>query len=152
MRRTVRVPIACHFPSTCTASAHVIPHHEGDETRRAAGLTAAGTLVHPALCRQRITRDHVGPFSGNERAPYGRTALGSAVSRAAHSDAVPNQSSSACPSARRRRLGGRDLRKAQHHSVRSWPPPKWCQAAPTASIHNHDTNHMNTAVFRAVPD
>lgn len=84
MRCTVSVVIASHLPSMCTATAHVIAHHRGDETRRAAGLTAAWTLAHATLSRQRITPDHVGACSVNELAPCRRTALGSLVSRAAY--------------------------------------------------------------------
>jgi hypothetical protein len=133
MRWTVRVVIAPHLPSTCTTTAHVIPHHGREKTRRAAGLTAAWTLVHPAVCRPRITREHVGTLSGDEwLAPCRRTALGSVVSRAAYSDAASNQSSSACPSL----AGACD---------RSRGP---VQPAPIAGIHNH---YRKAAGFRTVP-
>ena len=107
MRCTVRVSIARHLPSTCATTAHVIPHHGREKTWRAAGLTADWTLVHPALCRQRIRRKHVGTLSGNERRlrigglPWARFAQWRVV----------------------RGLAGRHLRSPQHHSVRSWPPP-----------------------------
>ena len=52
------LPIAPYLPSTCTTTAHAVPHHGREETSRAAALTAAWTLVHPALCRPRITRVH----------------------------------------------------------------------------------------------